>query len=53
MLKAYSQISNRGHSQKFYNLNVLHLLIGRPLKTHFPNENEQKSFQGEKRAIFT
>ena len=52
VLKAYSQISNRGRSQKFQNLNFLHLFITLPLKTHFPKGIEQKSFQGEIRAIF-
>ena len=51
-LKAYSQISSRGRSQKFQNLNFLHLFITLPLKTHFPKGIEQKSFQGEIRAIF-
>ena len=51
-LKAYSQISNRGRSQKFQNLNFLYLFITLPLKTHSPKGIEQKSFQGEIRAIF-
>ena len=47
LLKAYSQISDRGHSQKFLYLNFLHLLIALPLETDFPEGIEQKSFQGQ------
>ena len=52
-LKAYFQISNRGCSQKFQNMIFfLPLFIALFLKTHFPKGIEQKSFQGEIRAIF-
>ena len=40
-LKAYSHTPDWGRSQKFKNL-----------KTHFPKGIEQKSFQGQIRAIF-
>ena len=36
ILKTYSQISNRGRSQKIPNLNFLHLFIALTLQTHFP-----------------
>ena len=36
-LKAYSQISYRGRSQKFQNLNLLHLFVAFLPKVHFPN----------------
>ena len=51
-VKAYSQISDRGHSQKFEKLNILHLFIALQLEMHFPKRIEQKLFQGQIRAIF-
>ena len=35
-LKAYSLISYRGRSQKFQNLNFLHLFVAFLQKIHFP-----------------
>ena len=46
--EAYSQISNRGRSQKFLDLNFLHLFIALqefPLKNTFPIGIKQKPFQ--------
>ena len=51
-LKANSQLSYRGHSQRFQNLNFSHLFVSLRKETHFPKGIEQKSFQGEIRAIF-
>ena len=52
MLKAYSQISYRGRSQKFYNVKFLHLFVALLQEAHFPKGINQKSFQSEIRAIF-
>ena len=52
LLKAYSQISNRGRFQKIQNLNFLQLFIALLLKTLLSEGIEDKSFQGEIRAIF-
>ena len=52
VLKAYSQILNRGHSHKFQNLKFLHLLVALLWEAHFPKGIKQKSFQCEIRAIF-
>ena len=41
-LKVYSQVSNRGHSQKFK----------KKKKKKIPKRIEQKSFQGEKKDLF-
>ena len=43
-LKAYSQISYRGHSQKFQNLKFSYLFVALPLETHLPKGIKQKSF---------
>ena len=51
-LKAYSQIPDWGRSQKLKNVNFLHLFIDFPWETHSPKGIEQKSFQGQIRAIF-
>ena len=42
-------VPDRGRSQKFEFFN---LYIALPLQTHFPKGIEQKSFQGEMRAIY-
>ena len=44
MLKAYSQISNRGRSQKIQHLNFLHIFVTFLQKIHFPKEIKHKSF---------
>ena len=51
-LKAYSQISYRGHSQKIQNLNFLHLFVALLQEAHFLKGIKQKSFSYEMRAIF-
>ena len=42
-LKAYSQFSYRGRSQKFQNLKFLHLLVALLQEAHFPKGIKQKS----------
>ena len=51
-LKAYSQISYRGRSQKFWNLTFLHLFVGSPKKARFLKGILQQPFPYEIIAIF-
>ena len=52
-LKAYSLVSNRGHSQNFQNMNFLHISVALLYEAHAPKGMRLKSFQYEMRAIST
>ena len=51
-LKAYSQISYWGRSQKIQNLIFLHLIVALLQEAHFPKGMKQKPFLYQMRVIF-